>query len=148
MCFLRYSCCEFYSFFIFPVFFLRSEFFFLLQNARVFCTVFILFPASFTAVCVLADASRVVGISTVPGVPSVAGLPSAVYACDDPIVSAAVHPTFTYVLVVSSCCCYCSFSTVADFPSDFGAGAAFDIHDVMLLSPLLLPSLMVMVTML
>jgi hypothetical protein len=49
----------------------------------------------------------IVGIPTVAGVPAIAGLPSAVYACDVPIVSAAVHPTVSNVLVTSSCCCYC-----------------------------------------
>ncbi len=100
MCFLKCSCCDLYSFFHFVKIFFSSEKFF-----RVFCRVFILFPTSFTAVGVLADASTVVVIPTVAGVPAIAGLPSAVYACDDPIVSAAVHQTFTNVLVASSYLC-------------------------------------------
>ncbi len=55
------------------------------------------------AVGVLADASIVVGVSTVAGIPAIAGLASA----GDPryvfIVFAAVLPTVANVLVVRSC---------------------------------------------
>jgi hypothetical protein len=63
----------------------------------------ILFLASLLLLASLL-ASTVVGITTVAGIPAHAGLPSAVYACDVPVVSDAIHLTVANVLLVSSCC--------------------------------------------
>ncbi len=61
-----------------------------------------------------------VGVSTVVGILAVKGFRSAVDVCDAPIVSAAVHQTVAYVIVVSSAavagvpteCCWLSYCLI------------------------------------